>query len=211
MVSGRVEMTFAGRCVCMAGLALGLLGAATGSSACGGAQANTSPTRSIADPVAAQQAPPPPAPVEASLRVPQTLPTAEVLLGPFFGTLDCDQQGYIDGGQVDEHFSQLFAPYDLDRSRTLTRNEYLAISPPGPLRERREQLFAAGDRDGDGLSSANEYRRHLHEALQTADGDRNGEVTRQELRTPAFSAEGSPAQQQGAVRAAPSPEPSWGK
>lgn len=107
-------------------------------------------------------------------------PTAAFVLEPLFDTLDCDRKDAIDDGQIDEHFSQLFAPMDLDQSRSLTLSEFVRSSRTN-ARPRQEAVFSLADRNGDGLVSALEYGEFLVTMIGLADTDKDGDVTRVEL------------------------------
>lgn len=107
-------------------------------------------------------------------------PTPAMFLEPVFDILDCDRQDMIDRGQVDEHFGQLFAPRDTDRSHTLSLGEFVS-GTRGALRKRRELAFGTADQNADGQLTADEFTAHLYGLLDAADSNKDGSVTRQEL------------------------------
>lgn len=123
---------------------------------------------------------------ESAARVPEAAlatdgpAAAAFVLIPVFDILDCNRADAIDAAQVEEHFSQMFAPLDRDRSRTLSLDEYVGAIR-GAERQARERLFARIDVNTDGIASVKEYRNHLFEMIELADTNKDGEVTRAEL------------------------------
>lgn len=107
-------------------------------------------------------------------------PTPAMVLEPVFEILDCDREGLIDRGQVDEHFGQLFAPRDLNRSHTLDVDEYVR-GTAGAQRRRFSVAFAAADRDESGELTSDEFIDHLYRLVDQADADGDGSVTVAEL------------------------------
>jgi EF hand len=106
--------------------------------------------------------------------------TAAFVLSPLFHTLDCEGEGVIRADEVDEHIAQALSVYNRDDTRTITRGEYLRATE-GALRERRAALFVTIDTNRDEVLSAKEFARHLVAAIDQADTNRDGEVTRREL------------------------------
>ena len=105
---------------------------------------------------------------------------AAAILRPIFAVLDCEQQGFVQQPEIDEHFSQLLSRVDRDRSRIISRDEYARASQQvtdATLQWRYNQI----DRDGNGKVSAKEYRDHLYAMHELADLNRDGEVSEQEL------------------------------
>lgn len=109
---------------------------------------------------------------------------ASAFLVPVFDILDCTDQGFIESGEVDEHFAQVFNPMDRNRSRSLSRSEYLRYGSAETL-SLREAAFDGIDTDRDQSVSALEFRSYLFQIIEIADTDGDGEVTREELTGPA--------------------------
>ncbi|MEO1575857.1 MAG: hypothetical protein AAFU65_12970, partial [Pseudomonadota bacterium] len=45
-------------------------------------------------------------------------------LRAMYYTLDCTDEGHLEAGEIGEHMSQLFRPFDVDRSITLSPREF---------------------------------------------------------------------------------------
>lgn len=94
-----------------------------------------------------------------------------------FDRLDCDLDGTVEVAEVDDHFAQVWAPLDVDRSRSLSRTEYARTHPALPDTAARA-LFTDADADGDGRVNANEFRLHLQRMIRTLDADGDYVVSR---------------------------------
>lgn len=117
----------------------------------------------------------------APAQTPLDRETALTALLSVFDRMDCDHNGLIDPGEIDEHFSQVWSPADLDRSRSLSASEFARTHRPlpGPA---ADALFRAADRDADGRVDADELRAHLRELILRFDGNGDWEVSRADLR-----------------------------
>ena len=105
---------------------------------------------------------------------------ARTTLTNMFDTLDCTDEGHLEAGEIAEHISQVFRPYDRDRSLSLSRPEFsLATRVEDPNLE--ALAFSIGDANGDGVVSNREFQAYLVRLLTTVDLDRDGEVTPAEL------------------------------
>lgn len=136
------------------------------------------PPTAAASPTESAARPAPPDPAPAPVEPP---PDPYFVLGPYFDILDCDREGLIDTGQIDEHFTQLFGPLDMDRSRNLTPGEFIHHTQHRS-RSRQEAAFKMADKDGDDLVSVNEFLAFYYGMVEAADTNRDGEVDLQELR-----------------------------
>ncbi|MEM8683036.1 MAG: hypothetical protein AAGF72_06370 [Pseudomonadota bacterium] len=105
---------------------------------------------------------------------------AEHMLLPIFDILDCTGQGFLEAGEVDEHFPNLFGYHDIDRDRRLTLTEFQhKTDKQKQLLD--ERLFRQMDRDRDNFVSTREYRDTLIDIIQSVDADGDGETTMAEL------------------------------
>lgn len=103
-----------------------------------------------------------------------------ILKPPIFNFLDCENDGTIEKGEVDEHFPQVFFIYDKDRSRDLSRSEYVSSTHPED-KALQARIFKLMDSNGDNLVSTTEYRLYFYQIIDSADINSDGEVSLQEL------------------------------
>lgn len=102
---------------------------------------------------------------------------ARALVGLVFDRLDCDMDGRVDVGEVDEHFSQMWMPIDVDRSRTLNRREY-AMTHRAVADDVADRLYRDADGDADGTVDVREFRQHVKRMILAVDSDGDREVDR---------------------------------
>lgn len=105
---------------------------------------------------------------------------ARYLFVPVFDILDCTDQGFIEPGEIDEHFPVLFNPMSGGETRVLDREAFVTSEDPAEA-ELQASLFARLDADRDERVSAREYRDGLYQLLEQMDGDGDYEVTMDEL------------------------------
>ena len=105
---------------------------------------------------------------------------ARFLLLPVFDILDCTNQGFIEAGEVDEHFPVLFNHFDKDFDRYLARSEYVG-SRDSEQALLQARMFDAMDTNSDGVVSTREYRAQVIRLIAAVDYDGDGEVTPEEL------------------------------
>ena len=105
------------------------------------------------------------------------LADAKSVLNLLFYPLDCDMDGVIDPGEVDEHISQLWLPIDGDRSRTLSPKEY-AMTHRTLDAKSDAVLFADADANHDGVVGVDEFRAHVKRMIRLLDTDGDREISR---------------------------------
>lgn len=101
-------------------------------------------------------------------------------LRAMFYTLDCTDEGHLEAGEIGEHMSQLFRPYDVDRSITLSAKEFERagrLSDPELL----GTAFSMSDADASGEVTGREFEAYIARLLDVMDTDRDGEITPEEL------------------------------
>lgn len=106
---------------------------------------------------------------------------ARFLLVPVFDILDCTSQGFIEAGEVDEHFPVLFNHFDKDLDRTIARSEYVGSRDSRRTRL-QARMFDEMDSNSDGVISPREYRAQVIRLIDAVDYDGDGEVTPAELK-----------------------------
>ncbi len=111
---------------------------------------------------------------------PSTGELARHLLLPIFDLLDCTDQGYIEAGEVDEHFPSLFGYHDKNRDFRLSRREYLSRVDDAKARLDL-LLFKRMDEDKDDSVTTFEYRGEVMSLIRSMDADGDGETTLEEL------------------------------
>ena len=105
---------------------------------------------------------------------------AKQTLSAMFYTLDCTDEGHLEAGEIGEHMAQLFRPFDVDRSISLSRKEFQRasrLSDPSQI----ELAFALSDANTDGQVTGPEFAHYLAHLLDVVDADRDGEITPSEL------------------------------
>ena len=106
-------------------------------------------------------------------------------LQPLFSTLDCEQVGEIEAGEVDEHFAQIYFFSDRDQSRSLSEAEYLrSIAHSDPQKD--SFIFTLMDTNKDTLVTPMEFRMYTFKAIKLADTDGSGSVSEQEADQASF-------------------------
>ena len=103
---------------------------------------------------------------------------------PFTNELDCENVGYVQSAEVDEHFFPIFNGYDVDRSRSVSREELLAdpyIKDKGLL----SLSFDMMDGNKDGEVAPWEFAAYLKQAIDMLDTDQNGDVYPAEMKSAA--------------------------
>ena len=100
---------------------------------------------------------------------------AAQFLSLYRNELDCENVGYIQTGEADEHFAPIFLSNDIDSSRSLSRTELLN----NPFVKNRSLLgvsFSKMDQDADGTATPDELRNYLNNAVANVDGNADGDV-----------------------------------
>lgn len=105
---------------------------------------------------------------------------ASQTLRAMFYTLDCTDEGHLEAGEIAEHMAQLFRPYDVDRSITLSAKEF---SRAGRLSDPalQAEAFKMSDADRNGQVTSQEFAAYLTRLMSVVDADRDGEITPMEL------------------------------
>ena len=101
-------------------------------------------------------------------------------LSLYFNELDCENVGYIQTGEADDHFAPIFLSSDVDSSRTLTRTEVIN-NPFAKNKALLEISFEQMDSNGNGSASPDELRDYLSLSVRQVDSDRNGDIYPEEL------------------------------
>ncbi|ODB85106.1 hypothetical protein A3194_15255 [Candidatus Thiodiazotropha endoloripes] len=89
--------------------------------------------------------------------------------------LDCENVGYIQTGEADEHFAPIFLSSDIDSSRSLSRKE-LQNNPYAPNRSLLGVSFSKMDRNADGSATPDELRQYLNNSVSLIDSNADGDV-----------------------------------
>ncbi|WP_395945707.1 EF-hand domain-containing protein [Brevundimonas sp.] len=104
-----------------------------------------------------------------------------------FQRIDVNNDGRLSRAEFESAREEMFARADADRNGRLTMSELRALRPedaPAPQRRPgREQLqkLRAIDRNGDRAIDLNEFRSLGGERFATADRNRDGFITREEI------------------------------
>ena len=104
---------------------------------------------------------------------------ARYFIRPIFSALDCEDEGVIEAGEIGEHFNDVFFRYDRDQSRTITRQEYLFTRDPN-AKSKLVYIFDSMDTNSDKVVSPREYHSHIAYSIDSADLNRDGELTEDE-------------------------------
>lgn len=105
---------------------------------------------------------------------------AQHFLRPVFSILDCEREDEVEAGEVDEHFHDLFFYVDRDLDKIITEEELIrSVYDSVPAKE--QYLFRLMDTNVDARVSALEFRNYIIRAIETADTNRDGMVTLDEL------------------------------
>jgi hypothetical protein len=102
------------------------------------------------------------------------------MVSPFFNELDCENLGYVQPGEVDEHVGPIFLSFDTNRSRDIDATEWRTY-PYMPDKPLMALSFRVADRDGDKVVSIREFTDYMRQAVSALDGDGDGEVSPAEL------------------------------
>ena len=97
-----------------------------------------------------------------------------------FDILDCTNQGFIEAGEVDEHFPVLFNHFDKDLDRFLERAEYVGSGDTEQARL-EARMFDDMDTNSDNRVSTREFRAQAIRLIDVVDYDGDGEITPEEL------------------------------
>lgn len=89
--------------------------------------------------------------------------------------LDCENVGYIQTGEADEHFAPIFLATDIDGSKSLSLKELQNYSL-AKNRDLMQVSFTKMDKNGNGSATAEELRIYLNTAVATVDSDNDGDV-----------------------------------
>jgi Ca2+-binding EF-hand superfamily protein len=118
---------------------------------------------------------------DAGSNVDETRKLAEMLIVPVFDMLDCTDQGFIESGEVDEHFPLLFNHYDRNLDSSLSAEEFAGRADDADTAELKRRMFADMDRNDNGRVSPREYRDGIIALIRAFDSNSDGEVTMAEL------------------------------
>ncbi|BFM08738.1 hypothetical protein [Halioxenophilus aromaticivorans] len=105
----------------------------------------------------------------------QKTKAAAQFLGLYFNELDCENVGFIQTGEADDHFAPIFLASDTDSSRSLSRQE-IVNNPFAKDKALLDITFSEMDANGDGKASPDELRDYLNAGLKRIDSDNNGDV-----------------------------------
>lgn len=101
---------------------------------------------------------------------------------PFFSELDCENVGYVQPDEVDEHAGTIFLGFDVNRSQSLDPREWNSY----PFMSDKPLLalsFKQADTDGSGQLSFQEFTSYLKAAVRDMDRDGDGEIYPADLET----------------------------
>ncbi|MBX2857251.1 MAG: hypothetical protein KTR17_01205 [Cellvibrionaceae bacterium] len=94
---------------------------------------------------------------------------------PFAGELDCENVGYAQIGEVEEHYFPIFKIYDHDNSQRISRKEWLG-DPYIKDKALHKLSFSIMDKNNDGSATPGEMRIYLIDSLKLLDGDGDDDV-----------------------------------
>ena len=100
---------------------------------------------------------------------------AAQFLSLYRNEMDCENVGYIQTGEADEHFAPIFRSSDTDSSKTLSKKELMS----NPFATQQSLLgisYLKMDQDKNGLVTADELRIYLNHAVTVVDSDSDGDV-----------------------------------
>ncbi|MCG8316012.1 MAG: hypothetical protein MI976_22600 [Pseudomonadales bacterium] len=100
---------------------------------------------------------------------------AAQFLSLYRNEMDCENVGYIQTGEADEHFAPIFRSSDTDGSKSLSKNE-LMNNPFAPDRLLLGLSFVEMDFNKDDAVTADELRIYLNSAVTIVDSDADGDV-----------------------------------
>ncbi|MEM1188127.1 MAG: hypothetical protein AAGI72_06360 [Pseudomonadota bacterium] len=102
------------------------------------------------------------------------------VINPFFVDLDCENLGYVQPGEVDEHVGPIFMGFDLDGSSGIDPAEWR--SHPGMRDQPLLAIsFSVADVDGDGRVNYLELLEYMKTAINALDDNGDGELSPSEL------------------------------
>ena len=102
------------------------------------------------------------------------------MVRPFFDELDCENLGFVQPGEVEEHIGPIFLSFDANGSRDIDLSEWQRY--PYMLHKSLMKLsFSVADRNGNKVVSFREFTEYLSLAVTTLDADHDGEVSPAEL------------------------------
>lgn len=105
----------------------------------------------------------------------QKIKAASHFVSPFVNELDCENVGYAQIGEVDEHFFPIFNVLDHDRSQLISKQEM--VGDPHIRNKALQAIsFEEMDSNGDGNVNPYELRSYLIKALKLLDGNGDDDV-----------------------------------
>jgi len=119
------------------------------------------------------------APVSVSSKIREQAAHAQ-MVEPFFDELDCENLGYVQPGEVEEHIGPIFISFDADRSQNIDALEWRHF-PYIRDKALMQLSFSVADRDGNNSVSFREFTEYLSLAVASLDSDGNGELSPAEL------------------------------
>lgn len=102
------------------------------------------------------------------------------MVEPFFDELDCENLGYVQRGEVEEHIGPIFISFDADGSRDIDPLEWGSF-PYMRDKPLLQLSFSVADRDRNNIVSFREFTDYLSLAVAALDADGNGELSPAEL------------------------------
>ncbi|MEO1079211.1 MAG: EF-hand domain-containing protein [Pseudomonadota bacterium] len=110
----------------------------------------------------------------------ETMAAHAQVINPFFVDLDCENLGYVQPGEVDEHLGPIFMGLDLDGSSEIDPAEWRSH----PAMRDQPLLaisFSVADVDHDGGVNYLELLEYLKTAINALDDNGDGELSPMEL------------------------------